>query len=70
MSDQQGIGPESVVTSVTWDMAPTVAYVIDQVLGGTYTAQDLKDFSMMAKGGARARADQQRRDGWGPPGAH
>ena len=53
MSDQQAIGPESVVTSVTWDMAPTVAYVIDQVVGGTYTAQDLKDFSMMAKGGAK-----------------
>jgi basic membrane protein A and related proteins len=26
--------------------------VIDQVLAGSYTAQDLKDFSMVAKGGA------------------
>jgi hypothetical protein len=26
--------------------------VIDQVLAGSYTAQDLKDFSMYAKGGA------------------
>jgi hypothetical protein len=33
-------------------MDPTVAYVINQVAGGTYTAQDLKDFSMVAKGGA------------------
>ena len=52
MSDQQALAPENVVTSVTWNMTPTVEYVIDQVLGGTYTAQDLKDFSMVAKGGA------------------
>ena len=52
MSDQESLAPENVVTSVTWNMAPTVAYVIDQVMGGTYTAQDLKDFSMVAKGGA------------------
>jgi basic membrane protein A len=52
MSDQQSIAPGNVVTSVTWNMAPTVEYVIDQVAGGTYTAQDLKDFSMFAKGGA------------------
>jgi basic membrane lipoprotein Med (substrate-binding protein (PBP1-ABC) superfamily) len=53
MSDQQSIGPTSVITSVTWNMTPTVQYVIDQVRGATYTAQDLKDFSMMAKGGAK-----------------
>jgi basic membrane lipoprotein Med (substrate-binding protein (PBP1-ABC) superfamily) len=52
MSDQESLAPDSVVTSVTWDMAPTVKYVIDQVLAGSYTAQDLKDFSMVAKGGA------------------
>jgi basic membrane lipoprotein Med (substrate-binding protein (PBP1-ABC) superfamily) len=52
MSDQSAEAPESVVTSVTWNMTPTVEYVIDQVAGGTYTAQDLKDFSMVAKGGA------------------
>jgi basic membrane lipoprotein Med (substrate-binding protein (PBP1-ABC) superfamily) len=33
-------------------MDPTVNYLIDQVAGGTFTAQDLKDFSMMGKGGA------------------
>jgi basic membrane lipoprotein Med (substrate-binding protein (PBP1-ABC) superfamily) len=53
MSDQQELGPENVVTSVTWNMAPTVDYVLDQVEGGTYVAQDLKDFSMVAKGGAK-----------------
>jgi basic membrane lipoprotein Med (substrate-binding protein (PBP1-ABC) superfamily) len=52
MSDQSAEAPDSVVTSVTWNMTPTVEYVIDQVAGGTYTAQDLKDFSMVAKGGA------------------
>jgi basic membrane lipoprotein Med (substrate-binding protein (PBP1-ABC) superfamily) len=52
MSDQKDLGPKNVVTSVTWNMGPTVKYVIDQVLAGAYTAQDLKDFSMVAKGGA------------------
>jgi basic membrane protein A len=52
MSDQQELAPENVVTSVTWNMAPTVKYVIDQVIAGSYTAQDLKDFSMVGKGGA------------------
>jgi len=52
MSDQQAQAPENVITSVTWNMAPTVEYVVDQVSKGSYTAQDLKDFSMMAKGGS------------------
>jgi basic membrane lipoprotein Med (substrate-binding protein (PBP1-ABC) superfamily) len=52
MSDQTSLAPESVVTGPVWNMGPTVAYVIDQVLSGAYTAQDLKDFSMVAKGGA------------------
>ncbi len=33
-------------------MGPTVDYVINQVEAGAFTAQDLKDFSMMGKGGA------------------
>ncbi len=52
MSDQSADAPGSVVTSVTWNMTPTVEYIVDQVAGGTFTAQDLKDFSMFAKGGA------------------
>ena len=52
MSDQQELAPGNVATSVTWNMAPTVGYVIDQVIAGSYTAQDLKDFSMVGKGGA------------------
>jgi len=52
MSDQNELAPETVVTGPVWNMTPTVQYVIAQVAGGTYTAQDLKDFSMMSKGGA------------------
>jgi basic membrane protein A len=52
MSDQNELAPEHVVSSAVWNMKPTVNYVIDQVGAGTYTAQDLKDFSMVAKGGA------------------
>jgi basic membrane protein A and related proteins len=52
MSDQSALAPDNVVTSVTWDMQPTAEYVVEQVAAGTYTAQDLKDFSMFARGGA------------------
>jgi basic membrane protein A and related proteins len=52
MSDQNELAPDYVVTSVVWHMEPTVDYVINQVNAGAFTAQDLKDFSMFAKGGA------------------
>jgi len=52
MSDQKDLAPEFVVSGPVWNMEPTVDYIINQVAGGTYTAQDLKDFSMVAKGGA------------------
>jgi basic membrane protein A len=52
MSDQNELAPETVVTGPVWNMEPTVNFVIDQVLAGSYTALDLKDFSMMAQGGA------------------
>ncbi len=52
MSDQSSLAPETVVTSVMWDMSPTVQYVLDQVAAGAYTAQDLGYFSSYAKGGA------------------
>lgn len=52
MSDQNSLAPETVITGPVWNMDPTVQYIVKQVAGGTYTAQDLKDFSMMAKGGA------------------
>jgi len=52
MSDQYELGPDHVLTGPVWNMTPTVEYVIKQVQAGTFTAQDLKDFSMVAKGGA------------------
>jgi basic membrane lipoprotein Med (substrate-binding protein (PBP1-ABC) superfamily) len=56
MSDQKDLAPENVVSGPVWHMEPTVDYIINQVAGGTYTAQDLKDFSMVAKGGATLAA--------------
>lgn len=52
MSDQKDLAPESVVSGPVWNMQPTVDYIVNQVSAGAYTAQDLKDFSMVAKGGA------------------
>jgi basic membrane lipoprotein Med (substrate-binding protein (PBP1-ABC) superfamily) len=52
MSDQNELAPETVVTGPVWNMQPTVDFVIDQVLAGSYTGLDLKDFSMMGQGGA------------------
>jgi basic membrane protein A len=52
MSDQKSVAPRNVVSSAVWNMNPTVQYVIKQVRAGAYTGLDLKDFSMMAQGGA------------------
>ena len=52
MKDQNDLAPDTVVTGPVWSMRPTVQYLVNQVKKGSYTAQDLKDFSMMVKGGA------------------
>jgi basic membrane lipoprotein Med (substrate-binding protein (PBP1-ABC) superfamily) len=52
MSDQNSLAPTLVVTGPVWNMQPTVEYVINQVKNHSYAAIDLKDFSMVAKGGA------------------
>jgi basic membrane protein A len=52
MSDQNSLAPELVLTGPVWNMDPTVDFVVKQVAAGAWTAQDLKDFSMMGKGGA------------------
>lgn len=52
MSDQNELGPDHVLSGPVWNMEPTVDYIIEQVVAGSFTSQDLKDFSMMAKGGA------------------
>ena len=52
MADQNELGPESVLTGPVWNMTPTVEYLVSQVNAGSFTGQDLKDFSMVSKGGA------------------
>jgi basic membrane protein A len=52
LTDQNALAPEWVVTGPVWDMTPTAEFVIDQIKTGCYTALDLMEFSMMAKGGA------------------
>ncbi len=52
MSDQWKLAPEWVVTSVVWDMWPTVKQVVSLVKAGVFTAQDFGQFSYMGKGGA------------------
>jgi basic membrane protein A and related proteins len=52
MKDQNSLAPDTVVTGPVWSMRPTIQYIVDQVKKGAYQAQDLKDFSMMVKGGA------------------
>ena len=52
MSDQSELAPETVVTSVVWDMWPTVKQVISLVQADVFTAQDFGQFSFMGKGGS------------------
>lgn len=52
MSDQAKLSPKTVLTSVVWDMWPTVKQVVNQVKAGVYTAQDFGQFSYMGKGGS------------------
>ncbi len=52
MSDQSSLAPDTVVTSVIWDMWPTVKQVISLVKAGVFSAQDFGQFSYMGKGGS------------------
>lgn len=52
MSDQWELGPDTVVTSVVWDMWPTVKQVVNLVKAGVFTSQDFGQFSYMGKGGS------------------
>ena len=54
MVDQESEAPENVVTSLVWDMRPTVEHVIDQFNEGTLTDEgnDLGEFSFMKNGGS------------------
>ncbi len=52
MSDQSNLAPDTVVTSVVWDMWPTVKQVISLVKAGVYSSQDFGQFSFMGKQGS------------------
>ncbi len=52
MSDQWELAPDTVITSVVWDMWPTVKQVVSLVKAGVYSAQDFGQFSYMTKGGS------------------
>ena len=52
MSDQKDQAPDSVMTSVLWDMKPTVQAVVKDVAAGQFKAINLKDYSFMKNGGS------------------
>ncbi len=53
LQDKHTIAPDTVVTSAVWDFYPTVRFVTFSVLTGTWVSTDLREWSMMAKGGAK-----------------
>ena len=52
MSDQNSLAPDTVITGPVWNMFPTIEYLVNSVKADAFVAPDLKDFSMMGKGGA------------------
>ncbi|ASJ70483.1 BMP family protein [Granulosicoccus antarcticus] len=45
-------GTDVVVTSALWHMENAVAHAVEQVKAGTFAAEDYREWTMMAKGGA------------------
>lgn len=52
MADQYERAPEVTITSLVWDMRPTVRVVFDRVLAGTFTADNLGTYSWMTFNGS------------------
>ena len=53
LTDQSELGPKTVIASPVWDMYPLVKEVIKEVSNGTFKAMDYREWTMMAKGGAK-----------------
>lgn len=53
MYDQHDMAPETIITGPVWDMGPTLRHCIETLRKGAWVGMDLKDWSMMAQGGAR-----------------
>ena len=52
MVDQKEQAPEYVVTSLVWNMRPTIEAVVEAVDEGSYEAVDLAEYSFMMNGGS------------------
>ena len=52
MVDQKDQAPEYVVSSLVWDMRPTIEAVVAAVKDGSYEAQNLAEYSFMKNGGS------------------
>lgn len=52
MADQYDRAPDVTITSLVWDMRPTVRIVVDRVLSGAFTADNLGTYSWMTFGGS------------------
>ncbi|MGI8994390.1 MAG: BMP family protein [Nocardioidaceae bacterium] len=52
MVDQKEEAPENVVTSLVWNMRPTIDHVVDKVKAGSLPSTDLAEFSFMKHDGS------------------
>jgi basic membrane protein A and related proteins len=52
MVDQQDQAPEHVVSSLVWNMQPTIEAVVEAVGDGSYEASNLAEYSFMINGGS------------------
>ena len=52
MVDQKDQAPEYVVSSLVWNMRPTIEAVVAAVKDGSYEAQNLAEYSFMKNGGS------------------
>ncbi|MEM3544013.1 MAG: BMP family protein, partial [Nitrososphaerota archaeon] len=52
MADQYERAPEVTITSLVWDMRPTVRVAFERVLAGTWTADNLGTYSWTSFGGS------------------
>jgi len=52
MADQYERAPEVTITSLVWDMRPTVRVAFERVLAGTWTPDNLGTYSWMTFGGS------------------
>lgn len=52
MVDQHNLEPSVVVTGPVWNVGPIVQHCVEQVAAGQWKESNLKEYSMMAKGGS------------------